>query len=109
MKIKAARSVRVVLAAGALALASAAPALAENVQCNWFGGNCRGVWDHGYGDYTVYSNYLQYDLTHSSSVFGTASDGTRRSNISACKSPNQWSYANLNGVTSSREAYYRNC
>jgi hypothetical protein len=108
---KTGRSLRVVFAASALALATAAPALAvvENVQCNWFGGNCRGQWNHGYTSTTVWSHYLQYDLTHASSSYGTTPDGVQRGNASPCMYPNNWSYSSLDNVTTGRQAYYRNC
>jgi len=81
----------------------------ENVQCNWFGGNCRGQWNHDYTSTTVWSHYLQYDLTHASSSYGTTPDGVQRGNASPCMYPNNWSYSSLDNVTTGRQAYYRNC
>ncbi len=97
------------LALGLGATATPAFARVDNVECNWLGLNCRGFWDHGYSDTTVWSKYKQLDLNHGSSVFGTTPQGVGLKDDSYCKPANTWANSYLSNVTKSRAAYYRNC
>ena len=105
------RSMRAGLLGVGMVIAMAAPAMAvDNVECNFIGLNCRGLWDHGTSSTTVWSNYKQLDVNHGSSVFGTRRDGVRQMGDSGCTAgPQTWSRASLGGVTNSRQTYYRNC
>ncbi|WP_244420214.1 lactococcin 972 family bacteriocin [Streptomyces hygroscopicus] len=73
--------VKVAVAAGAIIMAAAAPALATTVDA---GG---GKWSYGAGAHTLWSNYKHPKVNHSSSVHGAYWS------YSACTSPGAWSLA----------------
>ncbi|MFB8137416.1 lactococcin 972 family bacteriocin [Streptomyces mirabilis] len=73
--------VKVALAAGALIVAAAAPALATTIDV---GG---GKWSYDQGANTLWSNYKHPDVKHSSSVWG------KTYSYSGCANPGTWSLA----------------
>jgi len=83
------------VAAGALVLAFASPALADQISV---GG---GIWNYGAGEEVVWSNYYHSSKCHGSTAVGQYTD--RSPDTSA----GYWSYASAPVKVTGNNAYYR--